>query len=112
MAEYIYIQNYSNKGKLAISHTVFEQIVEIVTSKVQGVQLKNSKKRFSMHKHVDCEIKNGKVTTFINIKIKKNSNEEKIKSMIISEVEGALSSMTEMIPFTTVVNVKGIDDTL
>ena len=52
MAEYVYIQDYSKKGKLGISKTCFEQIISLSTNKIQGVQTadnQNNKFVFSFY---------------------------------------------------------------
>lgn len=114
MAEYFYINNYSKCGKLAISHDVFDEIITIVTDKIQGVSIskKTKKSLFSFHKPVHCEIKNGKVTSFIEIKVVKGINVDKIIKQIQEEVVSAISDMTELVPFTPVINVVGIDEEL
>lgn len=114
MAEYFYINNYSNRGKLAISHDVFDDIIKIITNRIQGVSvLKKTKKTlFSVHKPVHCEIKNGKVTSTIEIMVGKNANQDKIIKTIQEEVISAVSDMTELVPFTPVIKVVGVDENL
>ncbi len=114
MAEYFYINNYSKRGKLAISHDAFDEIIAIVTNKIQGVSVskKTKKKLFSFHKPVHCEIKNGKVTSFIEIRVVKDTNVEKIIKIIQEEVVSAIADMTELVPFTPVIKVVGTDEKL
>ncbi len=114
MAEYFYINNYANRGKLAISHDVFDEIITIVTNKIQGVSLTKATKKslFSFHKPVHCEIKNGKVTSYIEIKVKKGIDVDKIIKTIQEEVVTAISDMTELVPFTPVIKIAGIDENL
>ncbi len=116
MAEYFYIQNYANRGKLALSHAVFDDIVEMVISQIDGVCVNKKKKGiFSSHKPVHCEIKNGKVTSFIEIKVAPNLDEEKKAALIKKiqdEVSAQISIMTELVPFVPVVKIVGVNPNL
>ena len=38
MAEYVFIQNYTKRGKLGISRVCFEQIVQTIVNRMQGVK--------------------------------------------------------------------------
>lgn len=112
MAEYFYIENNQKSGKIGISHDVFDEIIKNVVSKIQGVRLSKPGKGFSFHKEIKCEIKNGKVTSYICIKIGKKEDESKLVKLIQDEVSSAIQDMTELIPFTPVVKIAGIDETL
>lgn len=114
MADYFYINNYTSRGKLAISHDVFDEIITIVTNKIQGVSVSKKRKKnlFSFHKPVHCEIKNGKVTSIIEIKVAKDIDVDQIIKTIQEEVVQAISDMTELVPFTPVIKVVGFDESI
>ena len=42
MQEYVYIQNYAKRGTLAISESVFDEIVSIAVSKINGEKVKKN----------------------------------------------------------------------
>ncbi len=116
MAEYFYIENPSQQGKLALSQDVFNDIVSSVIKQVHGVKMNEAKKGiFSSHKPVRCEIKNGKVTSFVEIKVAKNLTNEEIDKLVNTIKEEAyelVSMMTEVVPFSLEVKVVGIDNNL
>lgn len=110
MADYVYIQNYARRGDLAISNSVFDQIVSIAIDKIEGVKLKkNGKFLFSLHKPIHCEIKDGRINADINVIISSDSNVNDVCVKIQEEVAYAISSMTEFVPFCVNVKVVGIE---
>ena len=110
MAEYVYIQNYAKRGTLAISTTVFDQIVETVVKKMQGVKLKSADKfLFFLHQPTRCEIKNGKINVDLQVILSKDCNVNEVCLKIQEEIAYALTSCTEFIPFSINVKVVGIE---
>lgn len=110
MAEYIYIQNYTKKGKLAISTSVFDQIITLVIEKIKGVKIKkNQDFLFLLHRPIHCEIKEGKVNADIDVIVSQESNVNSVCLKIQEEIAYAISSMTECIPFLVNVKVVGIE---
>ncbi len=113
MAEYVYIQNYARRGTLAISSSVFNQIVSIAMEKIKGAKLKKKKGSdialFSLHHPVHCEFKGGRITTDLEVIISQNANVNEVCLTIQEEVAYALTSMTEFIPFSINVKVVGIE---
>ncbi len=110
MAEYVYIQNYNNRGALGISRVVFDQIATDVTNRIQGVKIKpNSDKFFfTFHKPVHCEIRNGKVMVKIEICVGSNVNVNDVCTQIQEEVASAFTQMIEMVPFSVDIKVMGV----
>lgn len=111
MAEYVYIQNYTKKGTLGISRVVFDQIVSIVTNKVQGVRIQPNSDKFifTFHKPVRCEIRNGKVLVSIQVRVAKEAKVSMVCSTIQEEVANALTSMTELVPFSVNIKVTSVE---
>ena len=89
MAEYVYIQDYSKKGKLGISKTCFEQIISLSTNKIQGVQT------------ADNQIN-------VQVKIKQGNNIEKICTNIQEQIAEDITTMVELVPFSIKVKVVSI----
>ena len=55
MGDYVYIQNYAKRGILAISSSVFDEIVSIAIENIKGVKIKKQEKfLFFLHKPVHC----------------------------------------------------------
>lgn len=110
MAEYVYIQNYARRGNLAISSSVFDQIISIAIEKIKGAKIgKTDKFLFSLHRPIHCEIKNGRVNADVNVVISSDSNVNDVCVRIQEEVADAITSMTEFIPFCVNVKVVGIE---
>ena len=111
MAEYVYIQDYTKVGKLGISKKCFEEIIQIVTNKINGVKTIEKPKNdfvFSFYKPVSCEIVNGKVQINIQVEVKQGNNIEKICTDIQNDIAEALTSMAELVPFSIKVKVVSI----
>ncbi len=112
MAEYIYIQNYTKRGKLGISKKCFEQIIAISTNKIQGVETaenqRNNKNLFSFHRPISCEIENGKLQINVQVKIKQGNNIDKICTNIQEQIAEDLTTMSELVPFSIKVKVVAI----
>lgn len=110
MAEYVYIENFSKRGKLGISKNCFEEIISCATNHINGVQTakKQSKFVFSFHKPVSCEITNGKVQINVQVKIKQGNNIEKICTDIQQQIAEDINSMVELVPFSIKVKVVSI----
>lgn len=111
MAEYVYIQNYARRGTLAISSSVFDEIISIVIEKISGVKVKKSSDKFlfSLHRPIHCQIQNGRVNADIEVILSSESNVNDVCVNIQEEVAYAISSMTEFIPFSVNVKVVGIE---
>ncbi|HMM00642.1 MAG: Asp23/Gls24 family envelope stress response protein [Bacilli bacterium] len=110
MAQYVYIQNYTRNGLMGISHVVFDQIAEIATNNVAGAKVREPIKTvFSLHKPIQCSIRNGLVDVKIYVNIDRNVvNVSEVATRIQEEVANALTSMTELIPFKINVEISSI----
>ena len=112
MAEYYFIKNYNNYGKLAINRNVFKSIAIEAVNKVQGASVsskKNKKNEFKIDAPIDVTFhKNGQVELKIDISIKKEANPTKVSVAIQEEVNSALQQYTESVPFAITINVASI----
>lgn len=110
MGEYVYIQNYARRGNLAISSSVFDQIVTIAIENIKGVRIKKQDQfLFSLHKPVHCEIKDGRIYADINVIISSEFNVNDVCVKIQEQVSDAITCMTEFVPFQVNIKVVGIE---
>lgn len=110
MADYVYIQNYARRGNLAISNSVFDEIISIAIENMKGVKIKKQlKSLFFLQKPVHCEIKKGRILADINVIISSEFNVNDVCVRIQQEVADAITCMTEFVPFQINVKVVGIE---
>lgn len=110
MSDYVYIQNYENRGLLGISTKVFDEIINIAISKMNGVRVsKEEGFLFFLNRPVKCEIKNGYLNADINVVISGDSNVNDVCHNIQEEINYVIASTTEFIPFCVNVKVVGIE---
>ncbi len=110
MAQYVYIDNYSNIGDMGISNHVFYQIAETATNKVKGAMVSHQNKSllFLLQNPIQITISKGLVTVKVSVNIAKAANINKICLSIQEEVATALSMMTELVPFRIDIKVANI----
>ena len=108
MGDYVYIQNYAKRGNLAISSSVFDEIVSIAIENIKGVKIKKQEKfLFFLHKPVHCLIRNGKILCDIEVIISQDFIVNDVCVKIQEEVADAIMSMTEFVPFQINIKVVG-----
>lgn len=112
MAEYVYLDNYSKKGKLGISYHVFDQLVTSSLMNIQGIAKsqkhlkKNQKVR--LNRPVQTYIKRDIVHVWIYIDVVSNTSLQTIVSSIQEEVYNSLLLITEQVPVNIQVKVESI----
>ena len=112
MAEYVFLDNYSKKGKLGISYHVFDQLVTSALMNIQGIAKsqkhlkKNQKVR--LNRPVQTYIVNDIVHVWIYVDLAKGSNIQKIVTDIQKEVYDSLVMITEQVPVNIQVKVESI----
>ena len=110
VGDYVYIQNYAKRGTLAISSSVFDEIVSIAIENIKGVKIKKQEKiLFFLPKPVKCVIKNGRVFCDIEVIISKDFIVNDVCVKIQEEVADAITCMTEFVPFQINIKVLGIE---
>ena len=116
MAEYFYINNYTKRGKLAISCEAFNDLVTGIIHQIGGISLSEKKKGALLsHKPVHTEIKNGQITSTIEIKVSPNLNQDEVNDLvnkIKNEVKTQVEIMSEVDTFNVQVKVLGVDKNL
>lgn len=101
MAQYVYIENYNKLGTMALSKTVFEQIVHIVTDNVmnQSSGAKAGKKRITLNSPARVMIRNGQVLVNVDVTIAEGENAHLLSKSLQEEIANALTAQTEIVPF-------------
>ena len=112
MAEYIYIDDLSNRGKLGISWRVYDSLVNDALGRVKGIS-KSSKmmkknQNFRLNRPVQVSIHRGIVHVLVAVDVAKGNVLQNIISSIQEEVNNTLLEATEQIPFNVQVKVESI----
>ena len=112
MANFIYIDNYTKTGKMAISLRVFEEIITKALASIPDVSLStNSMKKkqiIKLHKPVQTTIKKGIVHTSVYVDIKKTITPHHACEIIQHEITRSFLAVTDQVPFDVQVKVESI----
>lgn len=113
MANYLFIENYSNKGKIGISLNAFDSLVALSLQKVKGIDLsmnetKKKKKKIKLHKPISTSISKGILHIALFIDLAKEENIQNVCKTINEEVSNTLLESTEQIPFDVQVKVMSL----
>ena len=112
MAKYVYLDNYSNKGKLGISSHAFDVLVEKAIHQVDGCSPSNKKLpasyKFRLKQAVRTVIRGGIVHVSVFVDIHKGQSIQKITRKIEDEINTTLLTSAETIPFDVQVRVESI----
>ena len=112
MAEYVYLDNYSKKGKLGISYHVFDQLVTSSLMNIKGIaksqkRLKKNQK-VRLNRPVQTYIKRDIVHVWIYIDVVNNTSIQSTVASIQEEVYNSLMLITEQVPVNIQVKVESI----
>lgn len=112
MADYIYINNLSGKGKIGISYLAFESLVVDAINQIPGItrsakQLKKNQ-YFRLNRPVQVTIKNEVVHVWVAIDIDEKTDQEKIIALLEQEIHSAFDSMTEQVPYDIEIKVEKV----
>lgn len=112
MANYVFIQNYSKKGKIGISLGVFDALVMDSLAKVKGidVSLQESKKnkKIKLHKPITTSLLRGILHVSVLIDVAKGENIQNVCNAIQEEITNTLLACTEQIPFDVQIKVMSL----
>lgn len=112
MADYVYLDNYHNNGKLGISYRVFDQLVTSSLLKVKGIaksqKLLKKNQFFRLNRAIQTRIYRDIVHISIYVDIAKGSNIQKVVGDIQDEVYNSLLLITEQVPVNIQVKVETI----
>lgn len=107
MADYYKIQNLSNKGDIALSRKVFEQIAFDAASRINGASV-SKKEKFKLSPVIVTFHKNGKVEVSLSISLSKSANINETCNKIQEEVASSLMAYCESIPYDIQIKVASI----
>ena len=112
MAEYVYLDNYSKKGKLGISYHVFDQLVTSSLMNVKGIaksqkHLKKNQK-FRLNRPVQTHIRHDIVHVSVFVDVTSDTSIQAVVSSIQEEVYNSLLMITEQVPVNVQVKVESI----
>ena len=112
MAQYIYIDNLSNSGKMAISVHVFDNLVASTIKKMESVSVSNKQmkknQKIRLNRPVQTSIKKGIVHVKVSVDIKKGMKVVDASRMLQDEITSVLLASAETIPFDVQVKVDSI----
>lgn len=112
MANYIYLDKYSKKGKLGISYRVFDQLVTSSLLKVKGIakseKLIKRNQFIRLNRPVQTYIVRDIVHVWIYIDVVKGRDIQTVVGDIQREVYSSLMMITEQVPVNVQVKVESI----
>lgn len=109
MAKYIYIEDYSKKGKFAISNEVFAQLANQALKKVPGVYFGDQKdKSKKLHNSVKTYIHHGIVHVSVSVDIAKGTNIQATSLRIQNEIINLFMECVDQVPFDIQVKINSI----
>jgi uncharacterized alkaline shock family protein YloU len=111
MVDYVYLDNYTNSGKMGINRHVFEVIAENAVNKVKGASVSNKKQGFfQLYSPITCSVtSDGQINIKIGVKLKHGTNVNEICLKIQEEVANALMATCETVPFNITIKVDSIE---
>ena len=112
MADYIYIENFSKKGKIAMSQSVFDSLVMNALSNVSGISLSSAhmkkNQNIRLNRPVQTTISRGIVHVWVAVDVAKGSNLQDVTKAIQDEIANVFLISTEQVPFDVQVKVISI----
>lgn len=107
MADYIYIDDYLKRGKLAISSQVFNFLANQALKEIPAVRALSKKKGKAdqIINPIETNIRHGIVHVNVTIDAKKGTNIKETSKLIQNEINNAFMICTEQIPFDVSVKV-------
>lgn len=112
MANFVYLDNYSKKGKLGIHRRVFDQLVTMSLTKVKGIaksgKLMKKNQFIIMNRPVQTYIVKDIVHVWIYIDVVKGTNIQMVVNQIQDEVYNSLLLITEQVPVNVQIKVESI----
>jgi len=112
MADYVYIENYSKKGKIAISVSVFDALVTNALNNVSGIAMSSAhlkkNQKFRLNRPIQTTIRRGIVHVWVAVDVAKGTNLQDVTRNIQDEITSAFLMTTEQVPFDVQVKVISI----
>ena len=112
MADYIYIDNYAKKGKIAISQSVFDSLATSALGNVSGISLSSAHmkkdQKIRLNRPVQTSIRHGIVHVWVAVDVVKGTNLQVVTRDIQEEIANVFLMATEQVPFDVQVKVISI----
>ena len=112
MADYIYIDNYAKKGKIAISQSVFDALATSALANVPGISVSSAHmkkdQKIRLNRPVQTTIKHGIVHVWVAVDVVKGTNLQVVTRNIQEEITNVFLIATEQVPFDVQVQVTSI----
>ena len=112
MADYVYIDNFANKGKIAISLNVFDALVTNALSNISGISMSSAhmkrNQNIRLNRPVQTTIRHGIVHVWVAVDVAKGTNLQEVTHNIQEEITNAFLMATEQVPFDVQVKVISI----
>lgn len=112
MADYVYIDNYAKKGKIAISQSVFDSLVSTALNNVEGISLSSAHvkkdQKIRLNRPVQTTIRHGIVHVWVAVDVVKGTNLQVVTRNIQEEIANVFLMATEQVPFDVQVKVISI----
>lgn len=112
MADYIYIDNYAKKGKIAIAQSVFDELAATALSNVPGISLSSAHmkkdQKIRLNRPVQTSIRHGIVHVWVAVDVVKGTNLQVVTRDIQEEIANVFLMATEQVPFDVQVKVISI----
>ena len=112
MADYIYIDNYTKKGKIAIAQSVFDSLAATALSNVPGISLSSAHmkkdQKIRLNRPVQTSIRHGIVHVWVAVDVVKGTNLQAVTRDIQEEIANVFLMATEQVPFDVQVKVISI----
>lgn len=112
MADYVFLDNYSKKGKLGIHRHVFDQLVTSCLQNIKGIakseKLMKRNQFIILNRPVQTYIVRDIVHVWIYVDIARGKNIQNVVSEIQNEVYNSLMLITEQVPVNIQVKVESI----
>lgn len=110
MADYIYINNLANKGKIGMSSLVFERIVSDAIKSAPDVEESSKRlkrdQRFSLNRPVRTSIKDGVVHIWVAVDIRKDIDVKQTIALLEKDIHAAMNTATEQVPYDIEIKVE------
>lgn len=112
MADYIYIDNFAKKGKIAISQSVFDSLVMNALNNISGISLSSAhmkkNQKIRLNRPVQTTIRHGIVHVWVAVDVVKGTNLQDVTKEIQDEITNTFLIATEQVPFDVQVKVISI----
>ncbi len=111
MAEFVYINSYNQKGKLAISQNVFDQLVLVA---LHNVGISTTTKKVSknlltrLNRPVCTTIKKGIIHVWMAVDVEKEADIQGVSKQICDEITRIFKTYTDQVPFDVNVKIENI----